>query len=67
MASERLEKTKELVDVAAARGAVESARNLAAYLEKVRPDLAESVASIRALGKAINDSIPQGLRVELGE
>lgn len=51
-------RAKELVEHASAIAAVHAADTLAKYLARKRPDLAESVQSIRYLGAAIQRSIP---------
>lgn len=56
------EEVKELVEVASAIRAAEAATTLANYLKWKRPELEESIASIRGLGAAIRNSIPELLR-----
>lgn len=60
--SDEIRRTKELVDVGSAIAAADAADTLAAYLQKVRPDLEESILSIRGLGEAIRRSLPESFR-----
>lgn len=48
---------RHMVDIGSASAAAEAADTLAAYLEWKRPDLEESVVSIRGLGAAIRQSL----------
>lgn len=60
------ETVAQLVDVGTALAAVQAADTLAAYLAWKRPDLEESILSIRTLGQAIRASVPDGLRDAAG-
>jgi hypothetical protein len=55
-----VQRVRDLVEYGTAIRAAEAADTLAAYLQSQRPDLEESILSIRELGAAIRRSLPKG-------